>query len=350
MSNYVSCGDGQSNLVTVPAGPDAAAKIPGACSVVAASPPASSSTSVSVAKSPGGTVSSAVIPTSASTRGPTLNPVEPPHVTPPITSAPSNSVPTQSPSPGDPKPNGVGSLADTDPEASPALKEPDGLGVLMTTITNTITRAVVYTVVGACPDSVVNCPFRNQVATRFETLTTTFCPGHGDSISIPHITTAAVGGAGEIIFVTGARAPASTHVLEIGATGSNGEQIEEEEEEGEQVIITTVYPTTATYKIMSCAPGDDACATGMTVTRVTTLAKTVVVHPVATPSLSDVAPEGEFAPGKNQNINKNASATWNGTQGGPVVISAAAPVDDAKIDTRYLGAGFMFVWGIMMLL
>ncbi|KAI1421477.1 aspartic peptidase domain-containing protein [Xylaria sp. FL1777] len=357
MSNYVSCGDGQSNLVSVPAGPDAAANIPGACSLLAAP---SLGTPVSSATYPGGTASDTAIPTVASTLGPTLNPVEPPGVTtsppppshrtsPSITPAPSGSVPTQGSSPGDPKKNGGGSLTDADPAASPVLKMPDGSEVPMMTITDTITRAVVYTVAG-CPETVVNCPFRDQVSTHFETVITTFCPGHDDAVSIPYVTPAAAGGAGDVVFVTEVSAPASTLVVEMGDTvfneGQEAADYKEEEEGGEQVIITTAYPTTTVYKILSCAPEDDACAAGMTTTRVTTIAKTVVVHPI--PTSSDMAmpmPGDELAPGKNH----NATTIWNGSQG-PVVISAAAPADDAKIDKRYLGAVFVFVWGVMILL
>ncbi|KAI1296951.1 aspartic peptidase domain-containing protein [Xylaria venustula] len=336
MSNYISCGDGQSNLVTVPTGPDAAANIPGACSVSAGAP---QSTSVSSATFPGGTVSPTVIPTIASTLGPTLNPVGPPPDSSPGAPGHKGSptdttalAPTQGSSPGDPKADGAGS----------AMRKPGGVDVPMMTITDTITRAVVHTI-SACPETVTNCPFRNQVSTRYETVITTYCPSHHDATMIPQVTPAATNA---VVPVTEPSASASTIYMELGYTpGPSEEQqqqgneveevvVVEESEEGKQAMITTVYSTPA---ITSCASGDHACAAGGTTTRVTTISKTVVVHPV--PTLS----AGEYAPGSNKNV-----SMWNSSK--PVVVPAAAPADDAQIDKRYLGGAFVLVWGVMVLL
>ncbi|KAI0414220.1 aspartic peptidase domain-containing protein [Xylaria grammica] len=396
MSNYVSCGDG-SNLISVPAGPDAAANIPGACVVAATSPLAASLPPTSSPTFPAGTPASTAVPSAGSSLGPSLNPVEPPSLSAsptPSTSTPPSRMssiapalvgsPQLTPGAGDPAPNNVDLTAGADPKATPAMKRPDGTGAPVTTITATVTRGVVYTVT-ACPDSVTNCPIRGHVATRFETVVTTFCPGHDE---MPGATT----DAGGVVFVTEPSVPTNTFVAEVGDTVSSGVEEEEggewvEEEQGEQwvgeeqgeqrvgeeqgiqwvegeqggqqldeeqqqqqeaQVVTTVYPATKIYKIASCAATDAACATGMTTTRVVTISKTVVVHPVPTLPAPAPAPENAFAPAWKGG--HNASATRNGTQWqGPAAISAAA-VDDAKIDKRYLGAVFVVVWGVMVLL
>ncbi|KAI0517040.1 aspartic peptidase domain-containing protein [Xylaria bambusicola] len=296
MSNYVSCGDGQSNLVTVPAGPNEAAKIPGACNVAASSP--SASTSTSSATYPSGTVSSAVIPTAASSLGGTVNPVSPPVVT---------EAPTSGLSPSD------------GPDAA-AVRKPEGV-----TVTETITRAVVYTVAG-CPETVVHCPYRDQVSTRFETAVTTYCPGHGDSA----------------ITLTEASVPAKTLVIDMGS-GNSGSDEQQQGLEQDLVTTTTYIPTTTIYKVLSCADG--ACTAGKTTTRVITVAKTVVVHPVPT-AAAEIVPTGW-----NDTSIKNGSISPSWHSGDTnIVVSAAAPLDDAKVDRRFLGAVFGFVWGAMVLL
>lgn len=319
MSNYVSCGDGQSNLVTVPAGPDAAGKIPGACNVAAARP--ESTSSVTSATFPGGSASDTAIPTAASSLGGTVNPVNPPDVT----DAPPYSAPTPGSSPGG------------DPDA--AQRNPSGV-----TVTETITRAVVHTVAG-CPETVVNCPYRSRVSTRIETMVTTYCPGHDDSETITEVS-----------------APAKTLVIDIGNANPDsykyeqqqqqqqqGQEQEGVEQPGEQVTITTAYvPTTTIYKILSCAPGgedDGDCTPGKTTTRVITVAKTVVVHPIPTAAASGW---NHTASGGDGSIkNGSIAPAWNRDN---VVVSAAAPLDDAKVDRRYLGAVFVVVWGVMVLL
>ncbi|KAI1633054.1 aspartic peptidase domain-containing protein [Biscogniauxia mediterranea] len=115
MSNYRTCGQGP-NLVAVPAGPDAAAQIPGSCpepEPAASADPAVSSTA------------------------------------------------------GVPDP-GV-SRIDTDPTSTTTTTTTPHV-----TVTSTITRSVEYTVT-ACP----GCEGQvGRVVTSFETVITTFCPGH----------------------------------------------------------------------------------------------------------------------------------------------------------------------------
>ncbi|KAI1742370.1 acid protease [Xylaria scruposa] len=72
MSNRLSCGDDQSNIVAVPDEPDAAANIPGSCAVVSDPSPAPRTPLTTT-----GTVSSTTVTTVASTLGPSLNPVGP---------------------------------------------------------------------------------------------------------------------------------------------------------------------------------------------------------------------------------------------------------------------------------
>ncbi|KAI0530342.1 aspartic peptidase domain-containing protein [Xylaria digitata] len=336
MSNYVSCGDGQSNLVTVPAGPDAAANIPGACSAVSVSNPPTSP-----ATFPSGTPSSTAIPPSL---GPSLNPLEPSpaastssHLPPSSYRIDATSAPVSSPvAAADPNAH-LGSGTGANPKAHPALS---GSGVPITTVTATVTRGVVYTVT-ACPDSVKNCPLRGHVATRFKTVVTTFCPEHGE---MPSVTT----DAGGAVFVIESSPPASTLVPEIEDTIASGwdeeglQQIDDLQEyeplQQEGQVVTTAFPTTTIYKITSCSTEDTACTMGMTTTRVITLSKTVVVHPM--PTASSLPGNNGFAPASN-----NASVPWNTT-----VAISAAPVDDGQIDKRYLGAVFVVVWGVMVLL
>ncbi|KAJ8113662.1 hypothetical protein ONZ43_g5108 [Nemania bipapillata] len=76
MANHVSCGDGQSKLVAVPAAPDAAGRIPGACPYVAAPRPEEpQSTPTTSAPFPDESVSPNDVPSPS--LGPSLNPVEP---------------------------------------------------------------------------------------------------------------------------------------------------------------------------------------------------------------------------------------------------------------------------------
>ncbi|KAI1820851.1 aspartic peptidase domain-containing protein [Xylaria intraflava] len=133
MSNYIPCDGRRSKLVAVPAGPNAAGNIPGACPEVSfpSAPKASSSCSSELT---------------------------------------------------------VGT-----PFASPSLVRPEistaALPEAVATATSTFTHAIVYTAT-ACPDSVTKCPLRGQVATRFKVITTTICPEHevpsakGDAVLI----------------------------------------------------------------------------------------------------------------------------------------------------------------------
>ncbi|KAI3317273.1 acid protease [Xylariaceae sp. AK1471] len=453
MANYVSCNGGQSNLVAVPAGPNAAANIPGSCpgAIVpsVSSLPASSSifsTSVTSATFPDGTVSSTIIPSLASSLGQTLNPVvpasstttgslstSPPLVvsssTPPssvlvVSSTPGISSPTLpssipgapippssnpggsipptpatvalnnptdippgAPAQGGPDPDGVGGIgadagagtiiiASISPTPSPgpgtgtgtgagadagAIDGTDpttGLPVIIrpgpgeppdeiptTTVTSTITRAIVYTVT-TCAESHPNCAL-GQVATRFETVVTTFCPGHEDATftSLPAVTAAA----GGIIGVSESSAPG----VSLGDTGS------QEEGGGGQIpiptplITTTAYPTTTIYEVMSCPPtniAEETCTVGMTTTRVVTVVETISVQPVS--ASASVAPGNQYAPAGYSSSN---STTVNGVgaEGSAAVfVAGAAPaaVGGGLLDRRHLGAAFAVIWGIMVLL
>ncbi|KAI0104711.1 aspartic peptidase domain-containing protein [Nemania sp. FL0031] len=353
MSNQVSCGNGQSNLVAVPAGPDAAGRIPGACPEIHAPPPPASPSPSSTSAAPfaEGSVSGGDATSLTSSAGPSLNPVEPTDLrtlTVSISASSSSSSASPAPGSGDPK---------VLPEASGAGES----GAATMTVTGTVTRAVVYTKT-ACPDSVTDCPLRGKVATRFETIVTTFCPEH-DHASRPGPTPTGV--ATEAVLVTESSAPAaaaaSTSVTKIGDTGSwNGgedrahhqqqqqqqqgqQQQGQAEEGGRNQIMTTAYTATTTYAITSCNPADAACTIGKTTTRAITLVKTVHVQarPTPSPSLSSSSPP----PSSN-----NRNTTWNPAQS-PVVVAAAGPtVDDGQVDKRYLGAVFVAVWGLMVLL
>ncbi|KAI1359061.1 aspartic peptidase domain-containing protein [Xylaria arbuscula] len=364
MSNYISCGNGQSNLVTVPAGPDAAGNIPGSCNVAArpaASP--SPSSSETPATFPGGTPSDTAIPTAASSLGETVNPVTPPVVT--------NPPPSPAPTPG------------SDPDAA-AQRIPSG-GV---TVTETITRAVVHTVAG-CPETVIDCPYRNKVSTRIETVVTTYCPGHDDDDTAAAAT--ATAGTTSV--------PVKTLVVDVVGNGNEypvQQQQQQPQQQGQyekqrqkiqeqvvdvqvvqvqqagatragdaQVTVTTAYvPTTTIYKVLSCAArssgGDDddaVCTVGKTTTRVITVATTVVVHPVPTAvagwnNTAYTSGSGSGS-GSGNNRNNSTSSARNGSGNknkNNVVVSAAAPLDDAQVDRRYLGAVFVVVWGVMVLL
>ncbi|KAI1152475.1 aspartic peptidase domain-containing protein [Nemania diffusa] len=319
MSNQVSCGDGQSKLAPVPAGPDAAGKIPGACRVVAAPHDEPPSTSTSSAPFPDGSISAGDVPSPS--LGPSLNPIEPTDLKT-LTIA-------INPSPSSP-------VASTIPPAES--------GASMTTVTGTVTRAVVYTIT-ACPDSVPDCPARNQVVTRFETIKT--------AAQKPIITTAAApapSSAHPPALVTESSAPAGTPLTRIPYTrpwnsdaGEGGEEEEggEGQEQRQQMMMTTAYAATTTYAVTSCNPAAASCTIGMTTTRAFTVVKTIRVQPRPTTTTSSSSPP----PSAN-----SRNTTWTTAQN-PVVVGAAGhSVDDGQVDRRYLGAVFVFVCGLMVLL
>ncbi|KAH9905862.1 acid protease [Xylariomycetidae sp. FL2044] len=339
MANYVSCGT-DSNLVPVPAGPDAAARIPGSCNVAAAPSASPTQTQASLAS---GNPSSTAIPPAASSLGGDLNPIDPASPTssiptsstgtqrsrtpaggdvrPTIDTTPTTTTPTTTPitptttttttttttpttpiptpttvplndptesPPGAPAQGGDGADPTDLPRVGAAgtgnADPPPRTTTTIITITSTVTRALVYTVT-SCPSSPGGggggCSV-GQVGTRFEEVVTTFCPGQpGDpalsSPSAPAGTTTAAGGS-----------RSQPPVLQP-APGPVQQQQQQQE-------ITTITErcSTTTHAVTSCATGDgydDACTLGQTTTRVITLTETVVVqaNAVATSSIPPAA-------------------------------------------------------------
>ncbi|KAI1757617.1 acid protease [Xylaria castorea] len=389
ISNRLSCGDEQLNLVAVPAGPDAAANIPGSCATVADPPPAPPSTLASSPILPAGTVSSTAILPVASTLGPSLNPIEPASTITITLSIPSSSgslppsppgtsslVATSTPSTiSQPTPT---SSSDVSPLSSintgglgpsgggPSITQSPATGVgadlnapgHTSTVTGTITRTVVYTVT-ACPETVRDCPFRDKVATRYETILTTYCPDHDE---IPSLT--AVGG---VTFAKEPSAPPAVTppiieieteippIVEIStpaaiktgyAGSSDGQEHGVDEEQEQMTVITAAYPKTTTYAITSCGPADAVfCSSGMTTTRAitTTVVKTVHVAPVP----SSVPPGNGFVPAATGS--NNNKLPWNNTAGGHAAAAISA-ADDSISGTRYLAAMLMLVCGVVAVL
>ncbi|KAI0404741.1 acid protease [Xylaria palmicola] len=290
MANRLSCGDGQSRLVAVPAGPDAAAQIPGACPPVAA----------------GGTAPIGQPPPSSKAGG-TGDAV---------------------PAPSDPAPPGNGA----------GYQYPTAM-----TLTSTITRAVVHTVT-ACPDSVTDCPLRGKVATRLETRTTTFCSGHDRSATSAPAGAAAArpsetASARPPSYSSAAERPVITIPAAVSEEKAESRKEEEEEEEGYAQVSTTAYATTTVYAVTSCGPGDGpGCAVGMTTTRAITVVKTVRVVPLPTPTTPTAATAG---PGR-------ANSTWTGDRGPAVVAVSGAAFSSAS----HPGAGVILalVCGVILLL
>ncbi|KAH8159875.1 hypothetical protein CIB48_g8366 [Xylaria polymorpha] len=351
MSNRLSCGDGESNLVVVPAGPDAAANIPGSCATVAALPSAPTGTLVSSSMLPTVTVSSTAIPLVTSTIGLSLNPVGPANTTTVSTPSASHTSSPVSPLPSiDTNAPGPGTGAGADPNASLTVNGATALGDSTLTVTGTITRTVVYTVAAACPETVRDCPLRSKVATRFETIVTTYCPSHDEEPSITAV--------GEVTFVTEPSAliitPAvvETSIPPIvgigtsagagfGDTKSSDELGQGQTEESQITVITIAYPMTTTYAVTSCSPGDAACTVNTTTTRAitTTIVKTIHVEPIPT----SVPPGNGFAPAVSGG-NNNSTRNSGGGRGPAVVAISAAP--DTISGTRYLAAALVLVWGV----
>ncbi|KAI1433806.1 aspartic peptidase domain-containing protein [Xylaria sp. CBS 124048] len=190
MSNYVSCGGKRSKLVAVPPGKDAAGDILGACpELYEPSDPeiwrtcTEKSTITSLELPPSSTLNSirpgnftTIFPRPSSAGSTKLIPSHKPNGVPHGT--PGQRIPneTAAPTPC----SGSGNREHTTSEVlfPTSNHEPDVLRVMSTlTSTITITQAIVYTLT-TCPESKTNCPVHKQVKTRFETITTTFCPGH----------------------------------------------------------------------------------------------------------------------------------------------------------------------------
>ncbi|KAI0195258.1 aspartic peptidase domain-containing protein [Xylaria flabelliformis] len=455
MSNRLSCGDDQLNIVAVSDEPDAAANIPGSCAVVldaSPAPPSStttssttastttsttasttslttsstttstttsttasttgsttdsttalttssttsstiasttgsttgSTTSSTIASTTGSTTGSTTASTTASTTDSTTNSITGSttgSITDTITvtlSIPSSSQPLAPSSPGtpssvststtsatsqltsisspttSPRPNintgGQGTDGeragithsptigtDADPNASPTLhRDPGGF---MSTVTGTITRTVMYTVT-ACPETVKDCPLRGKVATRLETILTTYCP---DRDEIPSLTP--VGG---VTFVQELNAPVFTSPIveiETGIAGPSPGHGQGADEAEQITVITTAYPTTTAYAVKSCSQGDAACTVGMTTTHAitTTLVKTVHVEPIP----ASIPPGNGFASAVTSSYR---NTTWNsgGGGGGPnVAVSAGS---DTIFGIENLVAALVLVWGVMAML
>ncbi|KAI1111138.1 aspartic peptidase domain-containing protein [Nemania sp. NC0429] len=326
MANHLSCGDGRPNLVAVPAGPDAAGRIPGACSAPAM-----------------------------------------PHVEPPITISPSSSVahavpPT--PEPGSPS-DDAGA---------------DGPGFPTSTITNTITRAAdhvstrhetVFTTCAEHGSSLVPIPIPSAAAT-----------GSGPIKSQAAAPTRGSGQGRE------GDQQQQQHQDEGNQDEDEGEEQRKEEDNTggsgreDRMMTTTAYKTTMTYEITSCpseaaaagGAADTPCTPGMTTVRATTIVRTVHVRPVATtPSSSSPSPPNphsisqslsssssfplppppSFTSWKSHNTTTATAATATPSRNDNVIVTAGAAstvVDDGQVDRRYLGAVFAVVCGVMMLL
>ncbi|KAI0439149.1 acid protease [Xylaria telfairii] len=373
MSNRLSCGDGESNLVVVPAGPDAAANIPGSCTTAAVLPSAPLSPLVSSSTLSAGTVSSAPIPPVTSTIGPSLNSVGPANRTTVSTSSVSPTSPASPasltslpppPSPPSPpvsllpaidtKTPGPNTDASADPNASQTVSRAAALGDPTSTVTGTITRTVIYTVTAACPETVRDCPLRSKVATRFETILTTYCPSHDE---IPSITTVGKITEASALVITPAVVetsipPILQTIVEISTSAGvrigdvkSSDGLGQGQTEGSQITVLTIaYPTTTTYTVTSCSPGDAACTVSMTTTRAitTTIVKTIHVEPVPT----SVPPGNGFAPAVSDG---NNNSTWSSGGGGPAVVPiSAAP--DTITGTQYLAVALLVVWGVATVL
>ncbi|KAI0487052.1 aspartic peptidase domain-containing protein [Xylaria cf. heliscus] len=375
MSNRLSCGDGQSNLVAVPPGPDAAANIPGSCTAVAIPPPEPPATLVPSPMFPTGTVSNTAIPPGVSTLDSSSNSAGPANatviLTPPTSSSSSQPPPIYSPdipplptiNTGSPALSGGGldatqgpsTVAGTDPNAANGV---DALGDPIATVTGTITRTIVYTAT-ACPEPAHNCPVQGKVATRFETILTTYCPGHNKKPSITALSTvtspstAAIpptvieASLPPIIELSTPPAPKPGNMPSGSGSGPERQRMD--------ITITTAYPTTTIYPITSCGPQDASCTVGMTTTRAltTTVVKTMHVEPVPT----SPPPENEngngngngdgFAPGGKNNAVWNNGTDREGGGGSIVVVSAASDIRTIS-GVRFLAVALALVWGFVV--
>ncbi|RYP76964.1 hypothetical protein DL770_007138 [Monosporascus sp. CRB-9-2] len=336
MANYVSCGAG-SDLVPVPAGPDAASNIVGACQAAAPLPIASSLRPSSRFSTRATSTSPTISPFPPTTSPITLSTTSPTSVarssTPPSASSglssttpsgspsgarvssssspaasagstspgavsPINSNPSVRPSasstsrPLNPAVPAAGSPAPTTAANSSAgAGDDDGLpgfgGLEATattttttaqvTYTSTVTRAEVYTVT-ACPPSVRDCPL-GRLATRFRAFVTTICT---DAPDAP-------------ISTTGPPPVVAAPIVGVGPGPDDGPETEVEEVTEVQVQVVTSHCSTRTYAVTACAPGDAGCAVGTTTTSVTTvfrttqLAQTVAASASASASAPPIA-------------------------------------------------------------
>ncbi|RYP05405.1 hypothetical protein DL764_003830 [Monosporascus ibericus] len=305
MANYVSCGAGP-DLVPVPAGPDAAANIAGACQAAAPLPIASSlrpSSSFSTGATSTSSITNPFRPTTSPITPSTTSPTSVPRSsTPPSTSSgPSSTTPSGSPSglrvssssspaasagstsPGaasplnssqSVRPSAIRTTRPLDPAANPSAsagaEDDDGLPgfggleaaattttTAQVTYTSTVTRAGAYTVT-ACPPSVRDCPL-GRLATRFRAFVTTICT---DAADAPTPT-------------TGLPPVVAAPIVGVGPGLDDGAEMEVEEATEVQVQAVTSHCSTRTYTVTACAPGDAGCVVGMTTTSVTTVFRTM---------------------------------------------------------------------------
>ncbi|OTB18062.1 hypothetical protein K445DRAFT_365066 [Daldinia sp. EC12] len=155
MANYVSCGEG-SNLVPVPAGPDAAANIPGSCELAAPAQKVPSSVTTIPVYDPGcdctvfsfSTVFSTALSTAFKTRTATA------------TTATVKKQASAAPRPGSTLPEGD----DCDEDEDQAQQKHVEIITATETFTSTLVHLVTYTA-------------GRRVATSHVTVVTTFCPG-----------------------------------------------------------------------------------------------------------------------------------------------------------------------------
>ncbi|KAI1504057.1 aspartic peptidase domain-containing protein [Biscogniauxia marginata] len=269
MSNYRTCGTGP-NLVPVPAGPDAAAKIQGSCPpppiVVGLDPPSISSVTL-----PDGAVSSTAVASAASDVARVGDAEEDPTSTTTTTTTP------------------------------------------RVTLTSTLTRAIAYTV-SSCTGSEPGCAELGRVATKFETTVTTFCPGYDDDENTGR-PSAATSTAGIVALGVGmipeSSAPVASMLMPtntvvslqqdqgpgqglvalpqalVEAEQEEGQEEGQEEEEEAQTLTTTVITSrcsTSTYAVSTCDPGVPACTLDATTTRVITIVETILQLVKPTPA------------------------------------------------------------------
>ncbi|KAI1173103.1 aspartic peptidase domain-containing protein [Nemania sp. FL0916] len=299
MSNHASCGDGRSNLAAVPAGPDAAGKIRGACPEV---PTHSMNSSSPLTTSPGGSAPDTVIPSVSPSLGASLKPVEPSN-TRTLTS-------------------------------------------YLSTATQSSISASTALVSSSQPASTEAPKILPQKSASAEsddpttTVTTTICTA-SDSAPAPLTTGTDSSDSSDVIFTEMIAPPAT----KIGGSGSSRRPGDAGMDGGEGGgFMTTTYASTTVSTVTACNPADAACTLGMTTTRAFTVVKTLKVQPEPTATTT----RSPYGYGQN-------TTTWNNTNtnsdhGTPVVAAAPAAGDDGVLDRRYLGAMFVFVWGIMVLL
>ncbi|RYP42705.1 hypothetical protein DL767_000074 [Monosporascus sp. MG133] len=332
MANYVTCGAGP-DLVPVPAGPDAASNIAGACQAAAPLPIASSlrpsssfstrATSTSPTVSPfrpttspialsttsptslprssapssassglssttpsgllsGVRVSSSSSPAASagSTRPGAVSPIiSSPTVGPSASSTSRPLDPAVPPAAGSPAPTTAANSSEGagDDDVLPGFGGLEATATTATTTaqvtyTSTVTRAEVYTVT-ACPPSVRDCPL-GRLTTRFRAFVTTICTDAPDA-PIP---------------TTGLPPVVAAPIVGLGPGLDDGVETEVEEVTEVQAQVVTSHCSTRTYAVTACAPGDAGCVVGMTTTSVTTVFRTMRLAQTVAASASASAP------------------------------------------------------------